>query len=108
MTISSVTLLDARDVEVVEGFVVPVGTSLLGAARGWPPPSDGLPEGFEWKGRAPAVQATAPPGQVRNLVLHLRVRGEGQFDAVRIGYSDPSGHYVGDTTTQVRFRTRCF
>lgn len=108
VTIRSVNLLGAQDVDIVDALLVPVGSTLLGSTRGWPPAPDRLPQDLDWTSRLPAAGTAIPAGQVRNLVLHLRTRGDSQFDAVEVAYSDASGdRALASSTTKVRFRTQC-
>jgi hypothetical protein len=109
VTVGSVALVGAHGAEIVDAFAVPVGNTLLGSVRGWPPRQDHMPQGLEWASRSALKGAAIPAGEVRNLVLHLRVEQDGHFDAVSVAYSTAtSDQRVATSTTKVRFSIKCF
>lgn len=111
VTLTGVSLVAAEAVQIKDAYLVPVGQSLIGTSRGWPPPAERLdPEGALWGRRVPANGATITPGadHTSNLVLHLLVSGDGGFDAVRVTYASENDNYQADTTIKVRFAAKCF
>lgn len=111
--LQSVRLVQARSLELVSAFVVPVeGHDLVGSWSHWPPPrSVTSGSGVEWsmRRRLHGFEVAARQRRPLNLVLRARVTGPDQasFSRVAVRYDVGGVAYEALTSTAVQVRRRC-
>lgn len=114
VTITSVTLVEPKDVTILETVIVPAPTPnesgvyvAIGFWNSYPP--DGAKDTHEWKARQPAEGAQIPAGEERELIVGLTALGSvGTATAIEIEYKDSSGkRFVGRTTTKIVLQADC-
>jgi hypothetical protein len=112
VTIRSIDLVDARELEILDAVLVPSeGQGLIGARRNWPPDTGpglgSLPD--TWAERVPAIGATVEPDSDWNLAIGLEsASAQAGADSIVIRYEDASGtEFEADYPTTIEVRTAC-
>jgi|tagenome__1003787_1003787.scaffolds.fasta_scaffold20927163_3 hypothetical protein len=111
--LQSVRLVEARSLQLVSAFVVPVeGHELVGSWSRWPPPrSVTSGSGVEWsmRRRLHGFEVAARRRRPLNLVLRARVTGtdRARFSRVAVRYDVGGVAYEALTSTAVQVRRRC-
>ena len=93
----TVELVGPENVEVVDGWLVPIPTKLLiGTSSQWPPPADTVRR-TAWDEREPLDGAVFAPGAEANLVLQLKrpdPASNSSFDMVNVTYTSAGQTYT--------------
>lgn len=106
--LASVALVGAKDVRMVEGFVLDVADQTLVGIQEWPP---GTVEATQaWADRVPADGATIPSrGKDKNLVVHLETSAlPASLSGLRISYQLDGDDYSYVTPTSLEIKEACF
>jgi hypothetical protein len=113
VSITDVSLVDARDMELIEAVIAPMPTVpnkngsliLVGNWDSYPPPSSVSPE---WHEREPAVGSSLPGGAARAFVFGVTADSDASATAVRVDYQTSTGkRYEVRTSTEVQLKERC-
>ena len=106
----TVELVGKDNVEVIDGWLVPIPTKLLiGTSSHWPPPADTVRR-TAWDEREPLDGAVLAPGAEANLVLQLKrpdPASNSSFDMVNITYASAGQTYTNHSTMEVLLYERC-
>lgn len=104
VTIERVTLVGAKDVDLVESYVAPiVNNTLIGVQPNWPP-TDPAPQAFRDRAELPS---DLPAMQMRNLVIHLRAGEPSEIKAVEVTYQQGGARKKVRNSTALTIKATC-